>query len=61
MDQGEITNALKSREMLLKYWNDLQKNENIIRGGYLKGSLLVDVLQADYKELNGELPEVAVG
>ena len=47
--------------MLLKYWEELQKNGNIIRGGYLKGSLLVDVLQADYKELNGELPEVAVG
>ena len=61
MDQGEITKAKKSREMLLKYWDDLQKNGNIIRGGYLKGSLLVDVLQADYKELNGELPEVAVG
>lgn len=61
LDQGEITKAKKSREMLLKYWDDLQKNGNIIRGGYLKGSLLVDVLQADYKELNGELPEVAVG
>ena len=61
LDQGEITKAQKSREMLLKYWDGLQKNGNIIRGGYLKGSLLVDVLQADYKELNGELPEVAVG
>jgi hypothetical protein len=61
LGQGEITKAKKSREMLLKYWDDLQKNGNIIRGGYLKGSLLVDVLQADYKELNGELPEVAVG
>jgi hypothetical protein len=61
LGQGEITKAQKSREMLLKYWDDLQKNGNIIRGGYLKGSLLVDVLQADYKELNGELPEVAVG
>lgn len=61
LDQGEITKAQKSREMLLRYWDDLQKNGNIIRGGYLKGSLLVDVLQADYKELNGELPEVAVG
>lgn len=61
LDQGEITKTQKSREMLLKYWDELQKNGNIIRGGYLKGSLLVDVLQADYKELNGELPEVAVG
>ncbi|MBO5110617.1 MAG: PcfJ domain-containing protein [Clostridia bacterium] len=61
LGQGEITKAQKSREMLLKYWDGLQKNGNIIRGGYLKGSLLVDVLQADYKELNGELPEVAVG
>ena len=61
LGQGEITKAKKSREMLLKYWDDLQKNGNIIRGGYLKGSLLVDVLQADYKELNGELPKEAVG
>ena len=61
LDQGEITKAQKSREMLLKYWDELQKNGNIIRGGYQQGSLLVDVLQADYKELNGELPEVAVG
>lgn len=61
LSQGEITKAQKSREMLLKYWDELQKNGNIIHGGYLKGSLLVDVLQADYKELNGELPEVAVG
>lgn len=61
LGQGEITKAQKSREMLLKYWDGLQKNGNIIRGGYLKGALLVDVLQADYKELNGELPEVAVG
>ena len=61
LDQGEIAKAQKSREMLLKYWDDLQKNGNIIRGGYLKGSLLVDVLKDDYKELNGELPKVAVG
>lgn len=61
LGQGEITKAQKSREMLLKYWDGLQKNGNIIRGGYLKGSLLVDVLQADYKELNGELPKEAVG
>lgn len=61
LDQGEITKAQKSREMLLKYWDGLRKNGNIIHGGYLKGSLLVDVLQADYKEMNGELPEVAVG
>ena len=47
--------------MLLKYWGDLTKNGNVIRGGYLKGSLLVDVLQADYKELNGELPKEEVG
>ncbi len=61
LGQGEITKAQKSREMLLKYWDELQKNGNIIRGGYLKGALLVDVLKDDYKELNGELPEVAVG
>lgn len=61
LGQGELTKAQKSREMLLKYWDGLQKNGNIIRGGYLKGSLLVDVLQADYKELNGELPDEAVG
>ena len=61
LDQREITKTQKSREMLLKYWDELQKNGNIIRGGYLKGSLLVDVLKDDYKELNGELPEVAVG
>lgn len=61
LDQGEITKTQKSREMLLKYWDELQKNGNIIRGGYLKGSLLVDVLKDDYKELNGELPEVDVG
>ena len=61
LDQGEITKVQKSREMLLKYWDELQKNGNIIRGGYLKGALLVDVLKEDYRELNGELPEVAVG
>lgn len=61
LGQGEITKAQKSREMLLKYWDGLQKNGNIIRGGYLKGSLLVDVLKDDYKELNGELPKEAVG
>ena len=61
LGQGEITKAQKSREMLLKYWGDLAKNGNVIRGGYLKGSLLVDVLQADYKELNGELPKENVG
>lgn len=61
LGQGEITKAQKSREMLLQYWGDLQKNGNIIRGGYLKGQLLVDVLQADYKELNGELPKEAIG
>ena len=61
LGQGEITKVQKSREMLLKYWDGLQKNGNIIRGGYLKDQLLVDVLRADYKELNGELPEVAVG
>lgn len=60
LGQGEITKAQKSREMLLKYWDGLQKNGNIIRGGYLKGSLLVDVLKDDYKELNGELPKEAV-
>ena len=61
LGQGEITKAQKSKEMLLKYWGDLTKNGNVIRGGYLKGSLLVDVLQADYKELNGELPKENVG
>ena len=61
LDQGDINKVQKSREMLIKYWEELQKNGNIIRGGYLKGALLVDVLKEDYKELNGELPEVAVG
>ena len=61
LGQGEITKAQKSREMLLKYWDGLRENGNIIRGGYLKGSLLVDVLQADYKELNGEMPKENVG
>lgn len=61
LGQGEISKAQKSKEMLLKYWGDLQKNGNVIRGGYLKGSMLVDVLQADYKELNGELPKEEVG
>lgn len=59
LGQGELTKAQKSKEMLLSYWDGLKKNGNIIRGGYLKGSLLVDVLQADYQELNGELPKAA--
>lgn len=59
--QGELTKAQKSKEMLLKYWGDLKENGNVIRGGVLKGKLLVDVLQADYKELNGGLPEQEVG
>lgn len=61
LGQGELTKAKKSREALLKYWDGLKKNGNVIRGGYLKGTPLVDVLQADYKELNGELPKEEVG
>lgn len=59
--QGELTKAKRSREELLKYWDGLRVNGNIIRRGYLQGKLLVDVLQADYKELNGELPKEEVG
>jgi hypothetical protein len=61
LDRGELTKAQKSKEMLLKYWEGLKANGNIIRGGALKGKLLVDVLQADYQELNGNLPEESVG
>lgn len=59
--QGELTKAQKSKEMLLKYWDGLKANGNVIRGGVLKGKLLVDVLQADYRELNGDLPKEVAG
>lgn len=48
----ELEAAEVSREKRLAEFEELRKNQNIIRNGRLAGKLLVDVLEADFKEYN---------
>lgn len=47
--------AAVSREKRLAEFEELRRNGNIIRSGRLAGKLLVDVLEADFKEYNTEI------
>jgi hypothetical protein len=47
--------AAVSREKRLAEFEELRRNGNIIRNGRLAGKLLVDVLEADFKEYNTEI------
>lgn len=44
-----------SREKRLAEFEELRRNGNIIRNGKLAGKLLVDVLEADFKEYNSDI------
>lgn len=48
----ELENAEGSREKRLQEFEELRKNKNVIRNGRLAGRLLVEVLEADFKECN---------
>ena len=50
----EIDAAEVSREKRLKEFEELRKGGNVIRNGRLAGRLLVEVLEADFKEYNEE-------
>lgn len=56
MDAAEI-----SREKRLREFEELRKNGNVIRNGKLAGRLLVEILEADFKEYNEEPAIVAAG
>lgn len=56
----EIDAAEVSREKRLKEFEELRKGGNVIRNGRLAGRLLVEVLEADFKEYNDETA-IAVG
>ena len=43
-----------SREKRLAEFEELRRNRNIIRNGKLAGKLLVEVLEADFRECNEE-------
>ena len=53
--EAEREAAEVSREKRLREFEELRRNGNIIRGGKLKGRLLVEVLEADFKEYNEEM------
>ena len=52
--QAEREAAQVSREKRLAEFEELRRNGNIIRNGKLAGKLLVEVLEADFKEYNEE-------
>lgn len=52
--EREIFAAEVSREKRLKEFEELRRGGNIIRNGRLAGRLLVEVLEADFKEYNEE-------
>jgi hypothetical protein len=52
--QAEREAAEVSREKRLREFEELRRNGNIIRNGKLAGKLLVEVLEADFKEYNEE-------
>ena len=52
--QAEREAAAVSREKRLREFEELRRNGNIIRNGKLAGKLLVEVLEADFKEYNEE-------
>lgn len=54
--RGEIDAAEVSREKRLREFEELRRNGNVIRNGRLAGKLLVEVLEADFKEYNTEEP-----
>jgi hypothetical protein len=53
--QAEREAAEVSREKRLAEFEELRRNGNIIRNGKLAGKLLVEVLEADFKEYNEEI------
>lgn len=54
LGDSEREAAQISREKRLAEFEELRKNGNIIRNGKLAGKLLVEVLEADFKEYNEE-------
>ena len=52
--QSEREAAEISREKRLAEFEELRRNGNIIRNGKLAGKLLVEVLEADFREYNEE-------
>ena len=53
--QAEREAAEVSREKRLREFEELRRNGNKIRNGKLAGRLLVEVLEADFKEYNEEM------
>lgn len=54
LGKSEVLAASISREKRLAEFEELRKNGNIIRNGKLAGRLLVEVLEADFREYNDE-------
>lgn len=54
LGQAEHEAAEVSREKRLREFEELRRNGNIIRNGKLAGKLLVEVLEADFREYNEE-------
>lgn len=54
LGQAEREAAEVSREKRLREFEELRRNGNIIRNGKLAGKLLVEVLEADFREYNEE-------
>lgn len=57
--EREISAAEVSREKRLQEFEELRRGGNIIRNGRLAGRLLVEVLEADFKEYNEDAAAVA--
>lgn len=55
LGKSEREAAQISREKRLAEFEELRRNGNIIRNGKLAGRLLVEVLEADFKEYNEEI------
>lgn len=53
--KAEREAAEVSREKRLREFEELRRNGNIIRNGKLAGKLLVEVLEADFREYNEEI------
>ena len=54
LGKSELRAAEVSREKRLAEFEELRRGQNKIYNGKLKGMLLVDVLEADFKEFNSE-------
>ena len=54
LGKSELAAAEVSREKRLAEFEELRRGQNKIYNGKLKGMLLVDVLEADFKEFNSE-------